>query len=123
RRSRELLGFVGLCVVSFDASFTPAVEIGWRLRCSAWGRGYATEGALASLQFGFAELDLEQIVSLTSAHNARSRAVMERIGMTRDPEDDFAHPLIARDSPLSAHVLYRLAATDWRAQAPMGEHR
>jgi RimJ/RimL family protein N-acetyltransferase len=116
RRSGELLGFTGLCFVSFDAAFTPAVEIGWRLRRSAWGHGYATEAARASLQFGFVELRIEQVVSFTSVSNAPSRAVMERIGMKQDPDGDFAHPLIAGDSPLSAHVLYRLTAADWRAR-------
>jgi RimJ/RimL family protein N-acetyltransferase len=116
RSSRELLGFTGLCFVSFDAHFTPAVEVGWRLRRSAWGHGYATEAAAAALAFGFDELDVAEIVSFTSVGNERSRAVMERIGMTRDAAGDFSHPLIARDSPLAAHVLYRLTAGDWRAR-------
>jgi ribosomal-protein-alanine N-acetyltransferase len=113
RESGELLGFTGLCFVSFAADFTPAVEIGWRLRRSSWGHGYAAEASRASLAFGFDELGFEEIVSFTSTLNERSRAVMERIGMTRDLAGDFAHPLIARDSPLAAHVLYRLAATGW----------
>jgi RimJ/RimL family protein N-acetyltransferase len=114
--SGELLGFTGVCFVSFDAPFTPAVEVGWRLRRSAWGHGCATEAAAAALAFGFDELDVAEIVSFTSARNERSRAVMERIGMTHDAAGDFAHPLIARDSPLAAHVLYRLTAADWRAR-------
>ncbi|HLB20918.1 MAG TPA: GNAT family N-acetyltransferase [Solirubrobacteraceae bacterium] len=116
RSSHELLGFTGLCFVSFDAHFTPAVEVGWRLRRSAWGHGYASEAALAALRFGFAELGVREIVSFTSTVNERSRAVMERIGMARDAAGDFAHPLIARDSPLAPHVLYRLSAADWRAR-------
>ena len=112
--SGELLGLTGLCHVSFDAAFTPAVEIGWRLRREAWGHGYAAEAAHAALAFGFAELGLAEIVSFTTVQNERSRAVMRRIGMTRDAAGDFAHPLIARDSALAAHVLYRLRQGDWR---------
>lgn len=118
--SGALLGFTGLCVPSFEAAFTPAVEIGWRLRRSAWGCGYATEAALGSLEFGFGELGLDEIVSFTSFQNAPSRAVMERIGMRHDADGDFEHPLIAPDSPLAAHVLYRLTAADWRARAVDG---
>ncbi len=114
--SSELLGLTGLCFVSFDAAFTPAVEVGWRLRREAWGRGYASEAAHAALDFGFGELGLDEVVSFTSVHNQRSRAVMQRIGMQRDPAGDFAHPLVARASPLSAHVLYRLTAAGWRAR-------
>jgi RimJ/RimL family protein N-acetyltransferase len=118
RDSGELLGFTGLSAVPFAEHFTPAVEVGWRLRRSAWGSGYATEAARTSLAFGFGELALTEIVSFTGAANSRSRAVMERLGMRRDPRDDFEHPLVAPDSPLRAHVLYRLAAEEWRAASP-----
>jgi ribosomal-protein-alanine N-acetyltransferase len=114
RQSGELLGFTGLCFVSFEAPFAPAVEIGWRLRRSSWGHGFASEAASASVAFGFDELDLDEIVSFTSTRNVPSRAVMERIGMRRDPAGDFAHPLIAPDRPLAAHVLYRMTAAEWR---------
>ena len=117
RESDELLGFTGLSVVPFAEHFTPAVEVGWRLRRSAWGNGYATEAARTSLAFGFGELGLAEIVSFTSTANSRSRAVMERLGMRRDPRDDFEHPLVPSDSPLRAHVLYRLNASDWRRAA------
>jgi len=103
------IGFVGLSVPHFDAHFTPCVEIGWRLARACWGRGYATEAALAVLEFGFCRLELEEIVSFTAASNLRSRKVMERIGMTRSPQDDFEHPLLAPGHPLRPHVLYRLA--------------
>jgi RimJ/RimL family protein N-acetyltransferase len=117
RRSGELLGFTGLCFVSFEAAFTPAVEVGWRLRRSAWGHGYASEAAIASLAFGFSELDVREVVSFTSARNERSRAVIERIGMTRDLDGDFAHPMVPSDSPLLAHVLYRISAGEWRSRS------
>ena len=108
REDARFIGFIGLSVPRFEAHFTPCVEIGWRLECSAWGHGYATEGARAALQFGFARLGLGEIVSFTAATNLRSRRVMERLGMRRDPADDFEHPLVPEGHPLRAHVLYRL---------------
>jgi RimJ/RimL family protein N-acetyltransferase len=100
-------GFVGLATPRFEAHFTPAVEIGWRLGAEYWGRGYATEGARAVLEYGFDVLGLEEIVSMTVPANARSRRVMEKIGMTRTPADDFDHPLLPEGHPLRRHVLYR----------------
>jgi ribosomal-protein-alanine N-acetyltransferase len=106
----EVIGFAGLEVPGFEAHFTPAVEVGWRLARPAWGHGYATEAARAALRFGFDRVGLEEVVSFTSAGNLRSRAVMERIGMSRDPGDDFDHPGIPAGHPLRRHVLYRLRA-------------
>lgn len=103
-----LVGFVGLSVPRFDAPFTPAVEVGWRLDPSSWGRGYATEAARAALAFGFDVAGLREIVSFTAECNARSRRVMERIGMTHDAADDFDHPALSPESPLRRHVLYRV---------------
>jgi RimJ/RimL family protein N-acetyltransferase len=107
----EFVGFTGLAVPSFNAHFTPAIEVGWRLARSAWGKGYATEAGLASIAFGFRDAGLDEIVSFTSAANMRSRAVMERIGMTHDPADDFDHPGLKETDPLRPHVLYRISAT------------
>ena len=111
---RMFLGFTGLSRPSFEAHFTPAVEIGWRLARTAWGRGYATEAAAIALRFGFEEIGLEEIVSFTVPANVRSRAVMERLGMRRDPADDFDHPKVPEGHRLRRHVLYRLARDDWR---------
>lgn len=102
-------GFVGLAMPRFEAHFTPCVEIGWRLGAEHWGHGYATEGARAALAFGFDALRLEEIVSMTSPMNVRSRRVMEKIGMTYDPADDFDHPMVAEGHPLRPHVLYRIS--------------
>jgi RimJ/RimL family protein N-acetyltransferase len=104
--AQEFIGFVGLSVPSFEAHFMPAVEIGWRLARRHWGKGYATEAARAVLAFGLEDLELDQIVSFTAEINVRSRRVMDRIGMTHDPADDFDHPRVA-DGPLRRHVLYR----------------
>lgn len=103
-------GFVGLTRVAFEAHFTPAVEVGWRLAAEHWGRGYATEGARAALDHAFGPLALREVVSMTVAANQRSWRVMERIGMTRSPADDFDHPRLPEGHRLRRHVLYRVAA-------------
>jgi len=107
-------GFIGLNPAVFDAPFTPAVEVGWRLARAHWGRGYATEGALAALSFGFDELALDEVVSFTTHRNTRSRRVMERLGMRRDPADDFENPNLPDGDALRPHVLYRLDRPTWQ---------
>ncbi len=109
RSNREFIGFLGLITPSFQAHFTPAVEIGWRFSSSHWNQGYATEGAKAILQYGFSRLNLTEIVSFTVVDNQASRRVMEKIGLHRDSKDDFDHPRLAANSPLRRHVLYRLS--------------
>jgi RimJ/RimL family protein N-acetyltransferase len=104
----EFIGFIGLNVPGFEAPFTPAVEIGWRLAAAFWGQGLATEGARAALAFGFDELGLDEIVSFTTTTNERSERVMRRVGMTHDPADDFDHPALRVGHPLRRHVLYRI---------------
>ncbi len=103
-------GFVGLSVPRFEAAFTPCVEIGWRLRREYWGRGVAYRAAQQVLDHGFATLRLPEIVSFTAATNVRSIRLMERLGLRREPADDFDHPQIAEGSPLRRHVLYRMDA-------------
>lgn len=112
------IGFAGLAVKTFEAPFTPCTEVGWRLARDAWGHGYATEAARAAVDFGFRELGLAEIVSYTTLRNARSIAVMERLGMRRDIE--FDHPLVAADSPVRRHVLYRLPAPPGRGAGREG---
>jgi RimJ/RimL family protein N-acetyltransferase len=104
----EFIGFTGLAPVTYETHFTPAVEVGWRLARAAWGQGHATEAARASLAFGFDEVGLDEIVSFAAVGNTRSRAVMERIGMERDPDGDFDHPHLPIGHPLALHVLYRI---------------
>jgi RimJ/RimL family protein N-acetyltransferase len=108
RATGEFIGFAGLDVPEFEAHFTPAVEIGWRLARSAWGHGYATEAGRAALAYGFEQAGLEEIVSFTTVANRRSRAVMERLGMSHDPADDFDHPRLPPGHPQRLHVLYRI---------------
>ena len=107
RETARFAGFVGLEVPRFEMHFTPCVEVGWRLAHRNWGRGFATEAATAALSFGFERLDLDEILSFTIPANQRSRRVMERIGMTHDPSDDFHHPMFDASHRLGRHVLYR----------------
>ena len=107
------IGFIGLAVPSFNAPFMPCVELGYRLAFDHWGHGYATEGARAALAFGFTTVGLAEVVAMTATGNERSRRVMERLGMTRNPMDDFNHPNIALGHRLCRHVLYRLTSDEW----------
>ena len=111
------VGAVGLAVPSFQAHFTPCVEMAWRLAPAFWGRGYATEAAARVLAFGFEEADREEILAFTVPANRPSRAVMERLGMTRAASDDFEHPGLPPGHPLRPHVLYRMGRAAWRLSA------
>jgi 3-dehydroquinate dehydratase/shikimate dehydrogenase len=114
----DFIGFIGLNSVdqtSLPTPFSPAIEIGWRIAFEHWGKGYATEGSKAALAYGFDTLNLNEIVSFTAVQNIRSRRVMERIGMHRDPKDDFDHPKLPESHPLRRHVLYRLNQREWHA--------
>jgi RimJ/RimL family protein N-acetyltransferase len=112
RESGEFIGFTGLSVPRRTFSFSPCVEIGWRLARKFWGKGYATEAARAALQVAFERLALPEVVSFTAVGNLRSRAVMERIGM-RNTNQDFDYPSIAEGHPLRLHCLYRITCAQW----------
>lgn len=112
---REPIGFTGFMV----PWFRDGVEIGWRIRSEHWGHGYATEAARACLHHGFASvadggLGFDEVVSFTAVTNARSRRVMEKLGLRRDPDGDFEHPGVPEGDPLRPHVLYRLTAAQYR---------
>lgn len=109
----DFIGFIGLAKPTFEAHFTPAVEIGWRLAFDYWGKGYATEGAKAALTYGFETLQLPEIVSFTAVQNTRSIRIMEKIGMHHDPKDDFDHPKLLEGHSLRRHVLYRMNHSEW----------
>jgi RimJ/RimL family protein N-acetyltransferase len=105
RESGEFIGFTGLGTVEEEMPFT-GIELAWRLARPAWGHGYATEAALAALEYGFDIGGLPEIVAVTMAGNLRSRAVMQRIGMTSDPAEDFDDPDVD-EGPLRRHAVYR----------------
>ncbi|MBL8211423.1 MAG: GNAT family N-acetyltransferase [Bryobacterales bacterium] len=102
-----MIGFIGLGVPSFEAHFTPCIEIGWRLAARYWNRGLATEGAAAMLRHGREELGLTDLVSFTAMPNLPSRRVMEKIGLVHDAVGDFDHPRVPEGHWLRRHVLYR----------------
>lgn len=102
----SFIGAVGLTHVRFEADFTPAVEVAWRLNRRYWGQGYATEAARGAIEDGFRRAGLREIVAVTALDNQASRRVMERLGMSRSMEFDYpGHP---EGSPLRRHILYRL---------------
>ncbi|HUJ49160.1 MAG TPA: GNAT family N-acetyltransferase [Bryobacteraceae bacterium] len=115
RETGGFIGFIGLAVPSFEAHFTPCVEIGWRLASEYWGRGLATEGAREMVRYAFEVAGLEELVSMTVPANLRSRHVMEKLGMIRNPADDFDHPNMREGDLLRRHVLYKLRRSDWQA--------
>jgi len=106
--TREFIGYVGLWPATLEAPFTPAIEVGWRLARQFWGSGFAPEAARSAIADGFDRLAINEIVSFTSTINAKSRRVMEKLGMTHEIGDDFGHPSVPLGNPLRPHVLYRL---------------
>lgn len=122
RETGEFIGSVGLVRVRYSAHFTPAVEVGWRLAKRFWGRGYAPEAGAAALRFGFDSLGFEEIVAITTPSNTNSQRVMGKLGMTRDPADDFDHPLVPEGDPLRRHVLFRLRRDAWSTDAALSRH-
>jgi ribosomal-protein-alanine N-acetyltransferase len=109
KAENSFVGFIGLHVATFQAHFTPAVEIGWRIAEAYWGRGLATEGAREVIRFAFEHLRLDNLVSFTTPDNIASIRVMEKLGMTHNPADDFDHPRLPEGHRLRRQVLYRLA--------------
>ncbi|ODN70729.1 GNAT family N-acetyltransferase [Methylobrevis pamukkalensis] len=108
RATGDFVGVIGLQRVPYDAAFTPAVEVGWRLARAHWGKGYASEGAGGCLAHGFSE-GLTEIVAVAHVANVKSHAVMERIGMSRDLAADFDHPALPAGHRLGRHGLWRIA--------------
>ena len=106
RDTGEFIGIIGLQIPRIAITPEPCIEAGWRLCRSAWGQGFAREGAAAAIEAGFSRLGLPEIVAVTAIQNERSWRVMERLGMQRDAKT-FAHPALAADHPLSEHFLYR----------------
>lgn len=106
RSDRRLLGCCGL-LPPREPTFE--YEIGWRLARDAWGQGYAHEAAKACLSWAWQSREPDVVVAITVPENARSRRLMERLGMVRDVAADFEHPAIPEGHRLRRHVLYRIA--------------
>lgn len=104
--TQSFIGFIGFSTPSFETSFTPCTEIGWRLQHDAWGQGFATEGAIRCLEYGFATFHFPEIYSFTAVINKRSEQVMIKAGMQKTGY--FDHPLVPDHSPLLRHILYKM---------------
>lgn len=117
----RFIGFVGLSSPTWEMSFTPCVEVGWRLARHAWGHGYASEAARVAIDWGFAHVELprDEIVSFTTVDNVRSRRVMDKVGLTRNPADDFDHPMLPEWAG-RRHVLYRIGRSEVELDQPSG---
>ncbi len=111
KATHQFIGFVGLHEQTTQFSFSPCVEIGWRLDQAYWGQGYAKEAAQAALKFAFDQLALEKVVSFTTLENTKSQSVMQKLNMTY--VKDFQHPALAVDHPLCWHVLYQIEKDDF----------
>ncbi|MBG9794919.1 GNAT family acetyltransferase [Paenibacillus dendritiformis] len=109
KENKEFIGLIGFHRATFEAEFTPCIEIGWRLKKEAWGKGYATEGAAACLQYGFHELGFRDVYSFTAKINKSSQNVMKKIGMSFI--QSFNHPKVEAGSPLKEHVLFHIKAS------------
>ncbi len=113
-KTNEFIGRIGLEDIDFQASFSPNIELGYRIAYKHWGKGYASEGAKAALEYAFQHLNLEEIVAFNPIQNLRSQLVMQRIGMHHRPKDDFDHPKLSKEHRLNRHVLYRLRLDEWQ---------
>jgi RimJ/RimL family protein N-acetyltransferase len=111
KSARTFIGFTGLSTVTFQAPFAEDIELAWRILREYQGKGYATEAARATKDYGFNVLGLQSLVAFTVPANLPSRRVMEKIGMAHDPKDDFDHPRVAEGHPLRRHVLYRVVSS------------
>jgi RimJ/RimL family protein N-acetyltransferase len=107
----QLAGLAGLAEPGFEAHFTPCIEIGWRFHRRFWGQGYALEASHLALRFAFENLHVPEVVALTARPNERSQRLMQRLGMTHSPRDDFEHPKLPVGHALRSHVLYRIQNT------------
>lgn len=107
--THEFIGYTGLNIVTYETHFTPAIEIGWRLAKSYWGKGFAFEAATAAMNYAFEVLKLEEVVSFTIPKNQRSERLMQRLGMRRDIAGNFDHPNLPENHPMRPHILYRLS--------------
>lgn len=120
KETGECLGMCGIGQLEMEPEFPQGTfETGWRFAARHWGRGYAVESAKAAIADGFLEHGLSEFVAIAVNTNHRSMAVMERIGMVRDPDGDFDHPGVPDSQPtLIRHALYRITRNQWARTLP-----
>ncbi len=109
--SGEFIGFIGLAFQEYKTDFTPAVDIGWRLKKSAWGKGFATEGAKKCIEFAFDELNLDRVISICTKRNFKSENVMIKIGMKK--RLTFDHPELEAYPEYQKCTCYEMRKIDW----------
>ncbi len=107
----ELIGFIGLAYQTYKTEFSPATDIGWRLKKTAWGKGYATEGAKRCLEYAFNELKMNKIFSICTINNRKSENVMKKIGMTKKGE--FNHPELTNYPEYEKNIWYEIKNNVW----------
>ena len=105
--TKEFIGMIGLAFQEYKTNFTPAIDIGWRLKRNAWGKGYATEGAKRCLEYAFNELEINKIISVCTIKNKKSENVMRKIGMTKRGE--FNHPELINHPEYENHLCYEIS--------------
>jgi RimJ/RimL family protein N-acetyltransferase len=102
--TKEFIGMIGLAFQEYETNFTPAIDIGWRLKRKAWGKGYATEGAKRCIEYAFNVLGITEIVSVCTVKNIKSENVMKKLGMTKKGE--FNHPELINHPEYEKHFCY-----------------
>ena len=116
----SFIGFVSLERVRQDLPFAPAIEVMWRFSADYWGKGYASEAAVAAMKYGFEQCGFAEIVGFSSAANIPSRRMNRRLQMVRDPDGDFEYPGLPAEHRLLRHVLYRARRDSWPGRALTG---
>jgi RimJ/RimL family protein N-acetyltransferase len=103
----SLAGMVGLHIPKYQLPFSPCTEVLWRLRKEFWGRGIGHSAAMQAMEYGFSKVGLTEIVAFTTPPNHRSIRLMARLGLERDHQGDFDHPVVPEGHPLRRHILFR----------------
>jgi len=109
----EFIGFIGINYSAEGLPFAPCVDIGWRLAAKHWGLGFATEGARGAMDYAFWQVNLNQLVSMTSVGNTASERVMQKLGMVKQAAN-FMHPALEDGHSLQEHLLYSITSKQWR---------
>ncbi len=104
--NNELIGFIGLSEQTYDAEFTPCIDIGWRIKSTEWNKGFATEGAKKCLDYAFNTLKIRKVYSIAPKINTKSEHIMIKIGMQK--EGEFEHPSLLENNSLKTCVVYTI---------------
>ena len=113
RGDGAILGFCGLKRSNQAGGPLGMMEVGWRLREDAWGRGYAKEAATASLDLAFDRFDAEEVIAMTVQRNTASWGLMERLGMRRREDLDFDNAEFDKEDPVI--IIYSADRASWTA--------